>query len=77
LRLVTASYHMRRSLLELRRTLSKTQIITHPVFSSATKGYRWHFNLGGIMIVAKEFNKYVAPGIRLPVMSAELRESVQ
>ena len=29
------------------------------------------------MIVAKEFNKYVAPVIRLPVMSAELRESVQ
>jgi len=75
LRLVTANYHMRRSLLELRRALPKTRIIAHPVFPRATKTGHWWRTLDGINIVATEFNKYMAALIRLTITPAELRGS--
>ena len=73
LRLVTANYHMRRSLLELRQALPKTRIIAHPVFPRIVSRGRWWRSLDGINIVATEFNKYVAALIRLRLTPEQLR----
>lgn len=73
LRLVTANYHMRRSLLELRRALPGTRIIVHPVSPKLVASGRWWRSLDGINIVATEFNKYVAAVIRLTLTPEELR----
>ena len=73
IRLVTANYHMRRSLLELRRALPSTRIIAHPVSPKLVASGRWWRTLDGINIVATEFNKYVAAVIRLTLTPEELR----
>ena len=64
LRLVTANYHMRRSLLELRNALPDSRIVAHPVFPQAVSNGRWWRNLRGIAIVNAEFYKFAAALIR-------------
>lgn len=73
LRLVTANYHMRRSLLELRRALPGTRVILHPVAPPIVADGRWWRSLDGINIVATEFNKYLAALIRLTLTPEPLR----
>ncbi len=51
LRLVTASYHMPRSLLELKRALPGVRIIAHPVFPTGFRQDDW-------------YNKYIAARVR-------------
>ena len=70
LRLVTANYHMRRGLLELRSALPDTRIVAHPVFPRAVSGGRWWRNFRGIAIVNAELYKYAAALIRLTLMPA-------
>lgn len=60
LRLVTASYHMRRSLLEFRRALPGITIIPHPVFSEAFKRDDWWAWPGTLALIASEYHKYLA-----------------
>ena len=71
LRLVTANYHMRRSLLELRSALPGARIIAHPVFPQAVSRGRWWRSLSGIAIVNGEFYKFAAALIRLTLTTAE------
>lgn len=65
LRLVTANYHMRRSLLELRSALPDSRIVAHPVFPPAVSSGRWWYSLRGIAIVNAEFYKFAAALIRV------------
>lgn len=70
LRLVTANYHMRRSLLELRSALPGARIIAHPVFPPAVSRGGWWRSFRGIGIVNAEFYKFAAALIRVTLMPA-------
>ena len=57
LRLVTASYHMPRSLLEFRRTMPDVTILPHPVFPPQFKQNGWWLWPGSANLIINEFNK--------------------
>lgn len=59
LRLVTANYHMRRSLLEFRHALPDATIIPHPIFPDTVKQVRWWMFPGTIRLMAGEYTKYL------------------
>ncbi len=65
LRLVTANYHMPRSLLEFRRALPDVRIIAHPVFPEAFKRECWWCGRNSALLVASEFLKYLAAYVGL------------
>lgn len=59
LRLVTATYHMPRSLLEFRAAMPGTEILPHPVFSRNFRQADWWQWPGSTLLLAKEFNKFL------------------
>ena len=65
LRLVTASYHMPRSLLEFHRVMPEIKIISHPVFPEGFKGEKWWLWPGSTALIASEFGKYLMALIRI------------
>jgi uncharacterized SAM-binding protein YcdF (DUF218 family) len=67
LRLVTAWYHMPRSLLEFSRAMPDIEIIPHPVFPEEFKPARWWRERGSALLVLREYGKYLATLLRLPV----------
>jgi uncharacterized SAM-binding protein YcdF (DUF218 family) len=64
LRLVTASYHMRRSLAEFRRAMPAVEIIAHPVFPDAFMRDSWWSFPGTLGLVVSEYHKYMAVLVR-------------
>ncbi|NQV46603.1 MAG: YdcF family protein [Rhodospirillaceae bacterium] len=64
IRLVTAGYHMPRSLLEFRHTMPGVQILAHPVFPEHVKVERWWAWPGTMVLVAGEYNKYLLAKLR-------------
>lgn len=64
LRLVTAAYHMRRSLLEFRLALPGVTIIPHPVFPDRVKSREWWRWPGTATLLATEYSKYLAATLR-------------
>lgn len=58
LRLVTADYHMPRSLLLMRCAMPDIRIVPHPVFPDAAAGRGWFENANAFAIVAVEYVKY-------------------
>lgn len=64
MRLVTASYHMRRSLLEFRRVMPDLVIIPHPVFRENVKQSRWWLWPGTAHLIATEYLKFLAACLR-------------
>ena len=60
LRLVTADYHMPRSLLEFSHALPGVQIIPHPVFPEDVKSREWWLWSGAAGQVLSEYHKYLA-----------------
>jgi len=66
LRLVTATYHMPRSLLEFRRAMPEIEIVPHPVFPPSFKQARWFFWPGSAALVASEYVKYLLALARAP-----------
>lgn len=60
IRLVTANYHMPRSLLEFRREMPRIVIIPHPVFPDRFMRSQWWRWPGSAGLIAREFNKYLA-----------------
>jgi uncharacterized SAM-binding protein YcdF (DUF218 family) len=58
LRLVTADYHMPRSLFLMRCEMPDVRILAHPVFPDATAGRGWFENADAFAIAAAEFVKY-------------------
>ncbi len=59
IRLVTASYHMPRSLVEFRRALPDLNIMPHPVYPPQFKRDRWWLWPGTAALLTSEFNKYM------------------
>lgn len=64
LRLVTAWYHMPRSLLELDRAMPEVEIIAHPVFPDDVPQEHWWAARGTVLLVASEYGKYLGALVR-------------
>ena len=64
LRLVTAAYHMRRSVLEFQRVMPWGTITPHPVFPLAFKQEEWWRWPGTATLVATEYTKYLLALLR-------------
>lgn len=65
LRLVTAAYHMPRSLLEFQNAMPAITLIPHPVFPENVKHKRWWAWPGTASLVISEYNKYLYAWMRL------------
>jgi uncharacterized SAM-binding protein YcdF (DUF218 family) len=64
LRLVTAWYHMPRSLLELNRAMPEVEIIAHPVFPEEVSQVHWWASRSTALLLASEYGKYLAVLLR-------------
>ena len=64
LRLVTANYHMRRSLFEFTRAMPAYTIIPHPVPSPNVRLREWWSWPGSARLIAAEYTKYLAAMVR-------------
>jgi uncharacterized SAM-binding protein YcdF (DUF218 family) len=69
LRLVTASYHMPRSLLEFSRAMPEVRIVPNPVFPENVKR-RWWAWPGTASLVVGEYLKYLL-ALVLPISASE------
>ena len=66
LRLVTASYHMPRSLLEFRRAMPGLALVPHPVHPERFKqGGAWWLWPGTASLILAEYHKYLLAAARL------------
>jgi len=63
LRLVTAAYHMPRSLLEFQALLPEVRVVPHPVFPEHVKQSVWWFRPGTAALIIGEYNKYLLTSI--------------
>ncbi len=70
LRLVTAAYHMPRSLLEFRRALPDGAIVPHPVFPPHVKQDRWWAFPGTTGLTIAEYHKFVGAWLRIALERA-------
>lgn len=59
LRLVTGSYHMRRSLLEFKGVMPDVEMVAHPVFPDSVKQDKWWLWPGTAHLIATEYVKYL------------------
>ena len=59
LRLVTAWYHMPRSLLEFDRAMPEIDIVAHPVFPDQVKQERWWASRGTAALLVSEYLKFL------------------
>ncbi len=69
LRLVTANYHMRRSLLEFRRKMPWAVVRPHPVQPGQVKFENWWRSPATARLLISEYTKYliaIGIGVRLP-----------
>ena len=65
IRLVTASYHMPRSLKEFRHVLPEnTKIIPHAVLPAKFKGDQWYLWPGTASLILNEYTKYLIAAVR-------------
>lgn len=64
LRLVTANYHMPRSLLEFRRAAPGVAILQHPVFPERFKDREWWRWPGTLALMVREYDKYLLALLR-------------
>jgi len=64
LRLVTATYHMPRSLLEFRRLMPEIEIVPHPVFPEHFKRDNWWMWPGSSYLMFTEYGKYLVALVR-------------
>lgn len=59
MRLVTANYHMRRSLLEFRMVIPEVEVVPHPVASPSVHLNDWWLWPGTANLLINEYNKYL------------------
>ncbi len=64
LRLVTADYHMPRSLLEFRRAMPEVEIVANPVFPDQVRRESWWRSPGTASLLIGEYNKYLVARLR-------------
>lgn len=62
--LVTADYHMPRSLLEFAHALPEIKIIPHPVFPEHVKTNQWYRWPGTALLIIGEYTKYLVAPLR-------------
>lgn len=67
--LVTANYHMPRSLLEFNELAPDVEIIFHPVFPESIKIDQWWKSEGTKNLLISEYNKYLARRIKYLIES--------
>lgn len=72
LRLVTATYHMPRSLLEFRAAMPQIEILPHPVFSRNFRQSDWWQWRGSTVLLAKEYNKFLLAWVRIRIFDRAL-----
>ena len=64
---VTSSYHMPRSLTELRRALPGVQLVPHPVFSHKLRTSRWWSDAYTARVLFSEYVKFLPSALRYGV----------
>ena len=67
LRLVTADYHMPRSLLEFRSAMPKIEIIANPVFPDRVRRESWWRSPGTASLLINEYDKYLVALLRIAI----------
>jgi uncharacterized SAM-binding protein YcdF (DUF218 family) len=72
LRLVTASYHMPRSMLEFTRAMPDIEIVPNPVFPEFMQDTPWWQSRRSATLIASEYSKYLAAMVRPYVPAALL-----
>ena len=70
IRLVTANYHMNRSLLEFRRVMPQITIIANPVFPKQMQDPYWFAHPGTVFLLFNEYHKYMAAAARAKISDA-------
>ena len=73
LRLVTAGYHMARSVLEFSRAMPGVEIVPNPVFPEFLRGHPWWSTRGTATLIVTEYDKYLFALIRpyLPIATTQ------
>lgn len=69
LRLVTANYHMRRSMLELAMAMPDVELVPHPVVAPTVHLDDWWMWPGTANLLVNEYNKLLVVGLRWMVRS--------
>ena len=64
LRLVTAGYHMPRSVLEFTRAMPGVEIVPNPVFPEFLREHPWWSSRTAASLIVSEYNKYLFALIR-------------
>lgn len=64
---VTASYHMPRSLAELARVMPETELIPHPVMPDSLRDKTWWMDRIALRILVAEYVKFLPAAARLVV----------
>lgn len=64
IRLVTANYHMMRSLLEFRMVIPQVEVVPHPVASPNVRLNDWWLWPGTANLLMTEYNKYIVTRLR-------------
>ncbi|MEN3975625.1 YdcF family protein [Emcibacter sp. SYSU 3D8] len=67
LRVVTSDFHIRRSLLEIRRVAPDLVLVPHPVFSERIRPGLWWRDLASARILSREFNKLLVVWFKVNV----------
>ncbi|MBM3515851.1 MAG: YdcF family protein [Alphaproteobacteria bacterium] len=70
IRLVTAAYHMRRSLTEIRAVMPEVTIVPHPVFPVNVRSDWWNAP-GTASLIAIEYSKYLVVRARITLGPSE------
>jgi uncharacterized SAM-binding protein YcdF (DUF218 family) len=68
LRLVTASYHMTRSMLEFSRVMPELRIVANPVFPESVRQEHWWASPVTTTLILVEYHKYLLSLVRPLVM---------
>lgn len=68
-RLVTANYHMKRSLLEFRRVMPDIEFVPNPVFPREVQDPYWFVRPGTLYLLGNEYHKYLVAAGRMAVGS--------
>ena len=71
LRLVTATYHLPRSLLEFRSAMPDIEIVPHPVFPASMQGNDWWMRPKTIWLTAIEYSKFLVAELRHSLTPAQ------
>jgi uncharacterized SAM-binding protein YcdF (DUF218 family) len=71
LRLVTASYHMPRALVEFDRAMPQARILAHPVFPERLDAAHWWNSPATAALVLGEYHKYLGAWLRAVLLGPD------